>query len=42
MQPSYLACLDRGESTPSLTCVLHLANVFGVEAWTIVAEIEGL
>jgi hypothetical protein len=35
-------CLERGENTPSLTCVLHLAKVFDVEAWTIIAEIEGL
>jgi ribosome-binding protein aMBF1 (putative translation factor) len=41
MHPSYLACLERGENTPSLTCILHLAKVFDVEAWTIVAEIEG-
>jgi hypothetical protein len=41
MNPTYLGFLDRGESTPPLTCVLHLAKVFGVEAWTIVAEIEG-
>jgi len=42
MHPTYLACLERGENTPSLTCVLHLAKVFNVEAWTIIAEIEGL
>ena len=40
MNPTYLGFLERGENTPSLTCVLHLAKVLGVEAWTIVAEIE--
>ena len=42
MNPEYLGRLERGENTPSLTCVLHLAKVFDVEAWTIVAEVEGL
>lgn len=42
MNPSYLGCLERGVNAPSLKCVLHLAEVFGVEAWTIVAEIEGV
>ena len=42
MNPTYLGCLERGENTPSLTCILHLAKVFDVEAWTIIAEIEGL
>lgn len=42
MHPTYLGRLERGENTPSLTCVLHLAKVFDVEAWTIVAEVEGL
>jgi DNA-binding XRE family transcriptional regulator len=42
MNPAYLGRLERGENTPSLTCVLHLAKVFDVEAWTIVAEVEGL
>jgi transcriptional regulator with XRE-family HTH domain len=42
MHPSYLGALERGENTPSLTCILHLAKVFDVEAWTIIAEIEGL
>ena len=42
MHPAYLGCLERGENTPSLTCILHLAKVFDVEAWTIIAEIEGL
>jgi hypothetical protein len=42
MSPAYLACLERGENTPSLSCVLHLARVFAVEAWTIIAEVEGL
>lgn len=41
MNPTYLAFLERGENTPSLTSILHLAEVLGVEAWTIVAEIEG-
>jgi len=42
MNPSYLGCLERGDNTPSLTCVLHLAKVLDVEAWTIVAEVEGV
>src|ERR1043166_784801 len=42
MNPTYLGCLERGENTPSLTCILHLAKVFDVEAWTIIAEVEGL
>jgi XRE family transcriptional regulator, regulator of sulfur utilization len=42
MNPTYLGFLERGENTPSLTCILHLAKVFDVEAWTIIAEIEGL
>ena len=42
MHPSYLGALERGENTPSLTCILHLAKVFDVEAWTIIAEVEGL
>jgi DNA-binding XRE family transcriptional regulator len=42
MSPAYLACLERGENTPSLSCVLHLSRVFAVEAWTIVAEVEGV
>lgn len=42
MHPTYLGCLERGENTPSLTCILRLAKVFDVEAWTIVAEVEGL
>jgi transcriptional regulator with XRE-family HTH domain len=42
MNPSYLGGLERGENTPSLTCILHLAKVFDVEAWTIIAEVEGL
>jgi transcriptional regulator with XRE-family HTH domain len=42
MHPTYLGCLERGENTPSLTCILHLAKVFDVEAWTIIAEVEGL
>lgn len=42
MHPSYLSTLERGANTPSLTCILHLAKVFDVEAWTIIAEIEGL
>jgi len=42
MHPTYLRCLERGDNTPSLTCVLHLAKVLDVEAWTIIAEIEGL
>jgi len=25
-----------------LTCILHLAKVLDAEAWTIIAEIEGL
>jgi hypothetical protein len=41
MNPTYLGFLEPGENTSSLRCVLHLAKVFGVEAWTIVAEIEG-
>lgn len=42
MSPAYLASLERGYNTPSLTCVLHLARVFAVEAWTIIAEVEGV
>ncbi|HKS23128.1 MAG TPA: helix-turn-helix transcriptional regulator [Thermoanaerobaculia bacterium] len=42
MHPSYLSALERGENMPSLACVLRLAKVFDVEAWTIVAEVEGV
>jgi transcriptional regulator with XRE-family HTH domain len=42
MNPTYLGFLERGENTPSLTCILHLAKVLDVEVWTIVAEIEGV
>ena len=42
MHPTYLACLERGDNTPSLTAVLHLAQVLNVEAWTLIAAIEGL
>ena len=42
MHPTYLGYLERGENTPTLKSVLHLAKVLDVEAWTIVAEIEGL
>lgn len=42
MSPTYLGRLERGENTPSLTCILRLAKVFDVEAWTIIAEVEGL
>jgi ribosome-binding protein aMBF1 (putative translation factor) len=42
MNPTYLGRLERGENTPSLICILHLAKVLDAEAWTIVAEIEGL
>jgi len=42
MHPTYLGCLERGDNTPSLTCLLHLAKVLDVEAWTIIAEIEGV
>jgi transcriptional regulator with XRE-family HTH domain len=41
MSATYLGYLERGENTPSLTAVLHLAKVLDVEAWTIIAEIEG-
>jgi hypothetical protein len=42
MHPTYLGCLERGDITLSLTCVLPLAKGLDVEAWTIIAEIEGL
>ncbi len=42
MHPTYLGFLERGDNTPSLTCILHLAKVLDAEAWTIIAEIEGL
>lgn len=42
MNPTYLSRLERGENTPSLTCILRLAKVLDVEAWTVIAEIEGL
>jgi len=42
MNPTYLGCLERGDNTPSLTCILHLAKVLDVDAWTIIAEIEGV
>jgi transcriptional regulator with XRE-family HTH domain len=42
MNPTYLGFLERGENTPSLTAVLHLAQVLDVEAWTIIAEVEEL
>jgi transcriptional regulator with XRE-family HTH domain len=37
-----LGALERGENTASLTSILHLAKVLDVEAWTIIAEVEGL
>ena len=42
MHPTYLGALERGENTPSLTCILHLAKGSTSRRRLIIAEIEGL
>jgi transcriptional regulator with XRE-family HTH domain len=41
MNPTYLGFLERGENIPSLSVVLKLARVFGVEAPDMIAEVTG-
>jgi transcriptional regulator with XRE-family HTH domain len=41
MNPTYLGFLERGENIPSLSVVLKLARIFGVEASDMIAEVTG-
>jgi len=40
MNPTYLACLERGENVPTLTAILRLARTLGVEAAELIREVE--
>lgn len=40
MNPTYLGVLEAGGNMPSLATLLELADVFSVEASSIVAEVE--
>jgi transcriptional regulator with XRE-family HTH domain len=40
MNPTYLGFLERGENVPTLTAVLRLAKVLGVEAADVIREVE--
>src|SRR3954447_6541806 len=40
MNPTYLGFLERGENVPTLTSVLWLAKILGVEAAELIREIE--
>jgi transcriptional regulator with XRE-family HTH domain len=40
MNPTYLGFLERGENTPTLTTVLWLAKILGVEAADVIREVE--
>lgn len=40
MNPTYLGFLERGENVPTLTAVLWLAKILGVEAADLIREIE--
>ena len=41
MNSTYLGVLERGLNMPTLATILHLAEVFGVDAAGIVSEVEG-
>ena len=41
MNATYLGFLERGENVPSLTVVLWLSKILGVDASDVVREIEG-
>ena len=40
MHATHLGILERGGNMPTLATILKLAEVFGVEAWSLVREIE--
>lgn len=40
MNPTYLGILENGHNMPTLVTILKLAEVFGVEAASLVREIE--
>ena len=40
MNPTYLGFLERGENVPTLTAVLRLAKVLGVDAADVIREVE--
>ena len=40
MNPMYLGFLERGENVPTLTTVLWLAKILGVEAAELIREVE--
>jgi len=40
MNATYLGLVERGENVPSLTTILRLAEVMGVSASDLVAEVE--
>jgi len=40
MNATYLGVLERGGNMPGLATILHLADVFGVDAKDLVAEVE--
>lgn len=40
MNPTYLGFLERGENVPTLTAVLRLAKILGVEAADVIREVE--
>jgi len=41
MNSTYLGVLERGLNMPTLATILQLAEVFGVDAATIVSEVQG-
>ena len=41
MNPTYLGILEKGGNTPNLSTILELAEVLGVPAGEIIAEVEG-
>src|SRR5262245_31304305 len=40
MNPTYLGFLERGENVPTLTAILRLAKILGVEAADVIREVE--
>ncbi|HEX6161530.1 MAG TPA: helix-turn-helix transcriptional regulator [Thermoanaerobaculia bacterium] len=40
MNANYLGVLEKGGNTPTLRTIFALAEVFGVDAWEIVREVE--
>jgi len=40
MNPTYLGFIERGENSPTLETLLHLAHVLGVHAAEVLREIE--